>query len=276
MAVTCFTMFQSLPYMTYVTKHGQSGGCSSSMTVHFSRGMASEYLRVQESVPGWFYLEDVELFQHINEMQIAARVTGDLLEIGAYQGKSAILLGCFTQDNEQLVICDLFERSAELPANQSENEEWYSGLSRQLFERQYLRFHNALPRIVSCDSLRLIRTGRLSRTFRFIHVDGSHLYSVVKRDILTARRLLKKGGVVAFDDYRSEHTPGVAAAVWEAVIQGGLIPLFLTPQKLYGTWDPFCYRLLKEIKHWCVSRFEVSPHSIHGRTVLRLKMRESG
>lgn len=42
-----------------------------------------------------------------------------------------------------------------------------------------------------------------------------------------------------FDDYRTEHTVGTAAAVWEAIANDGLNPIACTAMKLYATWgDP--------------------------------------
>lgn len=78
----------------------------------------------------------------------------------------------------------------------------------------------------------------LEHTCRLVHVDGSHTYEVVHEDIITARRLLGAGGVVAFDDWSTFHAPGVALAVWEEYLRGELIPLCLTPLKFYATWDP--------------------------------------
>ena len=46
-------------------------------------------------------------------------------------------------------------------------------------------------------------------------------------------------GVVAFDDYRTAHAPGVAAASWGAVLNQGLRPFAVTARTMYGTWgDP--------------------------------------
>ena len=74
---------------------------------------------------------------------------------------------------------------------------------------------------------------------RFVHIDASHSYDDVKRDIQATRRLLGPRGVVAFDDYRTEHTLGTAAAVWEAVADEELRPFAATAAKLYATWsDP--------------------------------------
>lgn len=56
---------------------------------------------------------------------------------------------------------------------------------------------------------------------------------------MSARRLLRPSGVVVFDDYRTEHTIGTAAAVWEAVIRDDLRPICVSSMKFYGTWgDP--------------------------------------
>lgn len=39
------------------------------------------------------------------------------------------------------------------------------------------------------------------------------------------------------DDFRSEHTPGVAAAAWQAVLSEGFHPLVISPMEMYGTWS---------------------------------------
>jgi hypothetical protein len=76
-------------------------------------------------------------------------------------------------------------------------------------------------------------------TCRFVHIDASHLYEHVRDDIGAARELLLPEGIVVLDDFRSEHTPGVSVATWEAVLNRGLRPICLSTQKLYGTWgDP--------------------------------------
>lgn len=234
-----------------------------------------EYLSMQGTIEGWFYPEDAWLFRELNALQKLNRVSGDLLEIGVYHGKSAILLGYFIQANEQLVVCDLFERRPSTAANRAEVGLWYSDLTRDRFESNYLRFHTCLPRTLSCSSPNLIQAGNLSRTFRFIHIDGSHLYPIVRQDIFTARVLLREGGIVIFDDYRSEHTPGVAAAVWEEVILGRLIPLCLTPQKFYATWDQSHHRLRKQlakrVQH--EGRMEMVTEKVLGRTFMRVKQR---
>jgi hypothetical protein len=75
---------------------------------------------------------------------------------------------------------------------------------------------------------------RLAGRFRFVHIDGGHAYEVVREDILTARRLLAKGGVVVFDHWSQ---PQCRAGDVGGIPPGKLIPLCLTSTKLYATWD---------------------------------------
>ena len=125
-----------------------------------------------------------------------------------------------------------------------------------------------------CPSTKLIQTGNLTRTFRFIHVDASHVYSIVRQDIRTAKLLLKETGIVVFDDYRSIHTPGVAAAIWQEVSHGNLIPLCLTPQKMYATWDQMNVSLAKSLRAWAKKRgdFTTNTDMVCGRKLLRMKL----
>jgi len=88
-------------------------------------------------------------------------------------------------------------------------------------------------------------------TCRFVHIDASHLYEHVHGDIGAAHDILLPGGIVVLDDFRSEHTPGVSVAAWEAVLNRGLRPICLSTQKLYGTWgdpEPLQEKLLAMIK----------------------------
>ena len=63
-------------------------------------------------VLGWFDDLDAAMFRAIDQVHRAIGVEGDLLEIGAYLGKSAILLGYLVRPQEHLVVCDLFTNEA--------------------------------------------------------------------------------------------------------------------------------------------------------------------
>ncbi|MFJ9670393.1 class I SAM-dependent methyltransferase [Streptomyces sp. NPDC101221] len=197
-----------------------------------------EYPGELNDVPGWFWPLDQVLFSWFLERQERLDTRGDLLELGAYLGKSAILLGHRLRDGEKLTVCDLFGAEPPDAANRAEAAKSYSSLTRQAFERNYLSFHDTLPTIIQAPSSAVVDEVAPG-SCRFVHVDASHLYEHVEGDIGAAKRLLGPDGIVVLDDFRSEHTPGVAVAAWEAVLNRGLRPVCLSSQKLYGTWgDP--------------------------------------
>ena len=196
-------------------------------------------------IPGWFYWADQHLFDLLLDAQLETP-PGTLVELGAFKGKSAVLIGRHLRPGERFVVCDLFGAPAEDLGNATENDRSYRSLTREAFERNYLAFHDVLPEIIHDVSASIVEHVDPGSA-RFVHVDASHLYHHVRGDIESARHMLRRDGIVVFDDYRSEHTPGVAAAVWQAVAQDGLVPFAHTPNKLYATFgDPTEYLLTIE------------------------------
>ncbi|MEU7499150.1 class I SAM-dependent methyltransferase [Streptomyces griseofuscus] len=189
-----------------------------------------------DDVPGWFPVLDQVLFDWFLTRQETDGMRGDLLEVGVYMGKSAIFTGRHQRPGEKYTVCDLFEGDAPDDANRAEANKSYSALTRARFEANYLAFHDELPRVLQAPSS-VVPDEVEAGSCRFVHVDASHLYEHVHGDIGAARELLLPGGIVVLDDFRSEHTPGVSIATWEAVLNRGLHPICLSTQKLYGTWD---------------------------------------
>jgi hypothetical protein len=202
---------------------------------HHSQSMTRLFSEVQR-LEGWLGPIDAALFETISAAQHERAIGGDILEIGAYKGKSAIVLGTCLAPDERLVVCDLFGSPSVRKENVDENLSYYAGLERQDFESNYLGFHNALPEIHQCEASDL--EARLTNhNFRFVHVDGSHLFDEVRSDIALSRKISRRGGVVAFDDIHSGYELGVGAAVWHEVVSGELIPRLATGSKLYCAWD---------------------------------------
>ncbi|KDN79852.1 hypothetical protein DF19_22430 [Streptomyces olindensis] len=224
-------------------------------------------------VPGWFPPLDQMLFTWFLEQQQKQGMRGDLLELGVYMGKSAILLGHHLQDGEKFTVCDLFEGEAPDGANQAESQKSYASLTQQAFERNYLSFHDTLPTVIAGPSS-LVSDQVAPRTCRFIHIDASHLYEHVHGDIGAAHDILLPDGIVVLDDFRSEHTPGVSVAAWEAVLNRGLRPICLSTQKLYGTWgdpEPLQEELLAMLRQR--SDCGLSVQQAAGHTLVRARSR---
>jgi predicted O-methyltransferase YrrM len=230
----------------------------------------ARYYQSLGDVPGWLEPTDYIVLELLDKMQEAAGVTGDILEIGVYQGRTAILLQYFCRGDERLSVCDVFEKPTGDAEDEQARETFYADLTRESFERHFLQFHPTLPEVHQCRSQEL--AGKLGgRSFRLVHVDGSHVHASVQNDLTVAKKMLAPGGVVVVDDYRREHTPGVAAAVWKEVAAGGLVPICLTPGKLYGCWQhPEWYTArLRELAA-ANPALRLEEHELFDRQVLRL------
>ncbi|MFI7316083.1 class I SAM-dependent methyltransferase [Streptomyces venezuelae] len=202
-----------------------------------------------EDVPGWFWPLDQRLFAWFLGDGAAGTPPGDLLEMGCYLGKSTVVMGQFLRPGEKMTVCDLF--GSDDGYTKEETKAFYQkSLTRRAFEANYTAFHDTLPALV--EGRTDVLPGIVEdASCRFVHIDASHMYDDVRDDILTAKDALREDGVLVLDDYRTEHTPGVAAATWEAVFRHGLRPVMLSSNKLYGTWgDPAPLRdALREALH---------------------------
>jgi hypothetical protein len=200
-------------------------------------------------VPGWFWPLDQRLFAWFLGRETPHNPPGDLLEMGCYLGKSTIIMGEFLRPGEKMTVCDLF--GSDDGYTKEETKVFYQKtLNRRAFEANYLAFHETLPELVEART-DVLATMIAEGSCRFVHIDASHMYDDVRGDILTAKKALREDGVIVLDDYRTDHTPGVAAATWEAVLCHGLRPVMLSSNKLYGTWgDPAPLRdaLLEELR----------------------------
>lgn len=185
------------------------------------------------SIPGWFSYQDQFVFDILLQYQKSCGIRGDLLEIGVYLGKSAIVLGAFKNVHEEVIVCDLFQGVSDSTDNDIENFSSYSDLTRAAFEANYERCIGDLPRIFDGSSLNLWNEFQHHR-FRFIHIDGSHLYEFVKSDLNFAiETIISAGGIIVMDDFRAQHTLGVSIALWEAVLSKKLKPIIFSAAKVY-------------------------------------------
>ena len=192
---------------------------------------SAQYARECEQIPGFFYVADFMLFDFILAHQLDSGVAGDMLEIGVYRGKSAILMGCGLRPDERLIACDLFENVMSHEDNLVKHQETYSGLAAAEFCRDWDRFHNRRQLDVRvCDSAQLTELPPL----RFTHIDGCHYYQCVRNDIKLAVAHTGPRGVISLDDYRIAEEPGVAKAISEAVAAGELFPFCASDMKIYA------------------------------------------
>lgn len=238
--------------------------------------MTQQRTASHRDIPGWFTRIDQRMFTGLLTGQ-EATAPGDLVEIGVFMGKSAVVIGGHLRPGERFVVIDLFGdlsllgASEEEEANRTKNLGSYPRLTRERFEQNYLSVHDELPVVVQAPSS-AITEHVASRSARFVHVDASHLYAPVAEDCRSVKHILRPGGVVAFDDWRNAKCPGVAAAIWESVTVDGLVPVAVTRNKLYAAHDG-ADAVLAEVRRLVATDpdwWQVREHQIMGHTVLGL------
>lgn len=192
------------------------------------------YIERIYEIPGFFGPLDAVLFARLFEVQDDVSVVGDVLEIGCWHGRSAIMLEYLKSEEEVLHVCDLFDDPPPTRAGMVELAASSGPMpSRAEFEAWFRSFHPRIPLIHQTASSALSATELGLNRFRFVHVDGSHTHEMVSEDIALACELATEGAVLVFDDYANVGHPGVASALWPAVMERGLKPFAASPSKLY-------------------------------------------
>jgi hypothetical protein len=174
-------------------------------------------------IHGWF--EAHGLFALIDSAQRASGVRGDLFEIGAHHGKSAVMLGNMAAETETIAVCDIF-------GEQDRNASGSGAGDRATFQRNMDRFAPARElRVHQCLSSDL--TAEEVGACRFFHVDGGHLVDEARSDLqLGAEVTIDRGTIVVDDPYRIEW-PGVTEAiVWFLAERTDWAPVALGFNKL--------------------------------------------
>jgi len=118
--------------------------------------------------------------------------TPDVLEIGSFEGRSAIWL-CQRFPNSKIHCVDTWEGSPE------HTDELKNGLFDRFLEntkdyRDQLVLHRG-------SSLTELKT--INQMFDIIYIDGSHQAGDVLCDAVQSHLMLKSGGILIFDDFGS-------------------------------------------------------------------------
>jgi predicted O-methyltransferase YrrM len=118
------------------------------------------------------------------------------LEIGSFQGKSTIWLleNILTDKTSSITCVDTFEGSIE-------HLMYFENHIKNLFDifsHNISKFKNKVN-IIKDKSQTALKT--INEQYDFIYIDGDHKASSVIEDAVLSFPLLKKGGIMIFDDY---------------------------------------------------------------------------
>jgi hypothetical protein len=165
------------------------------------------------TVKGWVFDGLRPYLQHAGAYQEEQGITGNLAEIGVFEGRFFIALAHLARPDETCVAIDVFDE-------QDKNLDHAGAGSLAKLQRNLTEF---APRdvqlgFVQADSLAMLATEKAKITadygsFRIISIDGCHTCEHTTNDLLTAQDWLATGGIIILDDYYNMHWPGVHEGV---------------------------------------------------------------
>lgn len=153
---------------------------------------------------GWLSRDAAQVFSLFHAFQRAELgLTGDILEVGAHEGRSTIFFRHLLGPGEILHVNDLFDMQ-ELNVSKSAGSSyaaWLRNVRRGGIDPADLRIYEG-------PSQRLRPEELGGRRFRIAYLDGGHATEEVRADLRLAEGILVEGGVAVLDDTFVEGFPG--------------------------------------------------------------------
>jgi predicted O-methyltransferase YrrM len=161
-------------------------------------GTAMEaFLAAEAGIEGFFSLESAALWDCLLSTQEKQQILGDMLEIGVYKGRSALMSSLHLRVGERFVLVDAteFMKEAEVHLKPilGNRAEYIYKMSGEL------RFDRELT----------------SSKFRWIHIDGDHTGRSVLGDLEICEPLLSDDGCLVIDDFFSPMYPQLTETVYD-------------------------------------------------------------
>lgn len=155
----------------------------------------------------------------------------NILEIGAFEGRSTCWISdnLLNNDNSRMMVIDTFEGSSEHTIQQKED------LQNKFFKNIMLSKHPEKTHVIVGSSKDVLPKLIIKNIlFDFIYVDGDHSPDGVLNDGILSFILLKKGGVIIFDDYEWVYKgQPVKAGITKFEQLFGLTPIHSGWQRMY-------------------------------------------
>jgi SAM-dependent methyltransferase len=165
-----------------------------------------DYRRITAGIDGWFSVGATAIWDALLAFQAEHGITGHLLEIGVWEGKSAALMAMHARPGTKLILADFKLKSAAIERALSS-----AGIAEGVEVVQLGGDSRALhihPLVPECF-----------QKVRWMHIDGEHSARAVSSDLALANQLLAPDGVLVVDDFFSWLYPQVTEAVLRYVRQ---------------------------------------------------------
>ena len=166
------------------------------VATHFSGPFV--VLRFGEEIPGWFFPRSSAIWDCLLSLQRDEAIAGNLLEIGVWRGKSALLTAMHARRDELCLFVDpVLHATTESLLQESTDAEC------QFVREMSVALHRS-PLLVSH-----------ARTFRWIHIDGEHSGTMVYEDLKIGCQLLSETGILVVDDFFNPIWPQITKAAFD-------------------------------------------------------------
>ena len=156
----------------------------------------------KDAIDGFISHRGAKAISAILTSQRERGVSGSIVEIGTYIGKTFVGLSLAASVNENVVGIDLFD----------------GRMSDVLVEniRKHVDLKSVSIKLKRCSSAELsVENWKdiLVNPSRFVHIDGGHDFSSVLHDIYLSDSYLAETGVVVIDDFVHEWYPDVTEGI---------------------------------------------------------------
>lgn len=160
------------------------------------------YAEVFARIPGWFSLDAYVLMCLYHQLALPP---GDVLEIGVFQGLSAIGVAALRGPNRRFFAVDSFRA----PILNFEPQE-----IRERFFKHMREFYPTLDFMTLLETRSNALTAETFPTrFSLVHLDGDHTAEGVLHDLELSHAVLEPGGLLVMDDFYNPMFPGVSEAL---------------------------------------------------------------
>jgi hypothetical protein len=182
----------------------------------------------------------------LSQSQVQNGVHGDLLEIGLFHGRTAVMLGLLRRPGERFVGIDAFGSSESIQHQDRQVDLDYYGDGKAIrkgFDQNWQKFilsasddPDAKPILIEKDSRSVSQKELQSATsgVRLFSLDGGHSEISTYHDLELAESVVKDGGILILDDYFLEDCPAVSV---------GAMRYFLTTESKFVPFLIFCGRV---------------------------------
>ncbi len=189
------------------------------------------------NIDGWFDKRLIILLAIIDNFQSKTNISGNVAEIGVWQGRSFIPLILLTRNDECALAIDCFEQYESNLDNSGG-----SACSTSIFIKNVTSYCQDLTKLrkIKGDSFKFTAQDYLKETtnnqgIRIFSIDGCHEALPTERDMENAFKCLVDGGIVIMDDYFHETWPGVSEGTNRFMLknEGKLKPFFIGWNKIF-------------------------------------------